>query len=411
MTRIRRWWPRAANAARTVTGYPHSRALLEGSLALLGLIEALVRAAISGADTGSTLAVGLLALGTTLPLLVLGPLGAAAISCATSVLSLAVFHTLTAAGFAVVLIALFRLARDKRQHHASMQLAAIAFGVPFVALVFTGPAPGSSEAAALTVLLAALAPVATLGGIALQARREVQDNRAARQMIADTLIEHAARGERARIARELHDVVAHHISMVAVQAESARLSVAGMTPAGAQRLSAIADTARAALVEMRRLLGVLRQDSQLDSAERHPRPSLAERHPQPSLDQLNDLIDEARSVSDSAVRLILRGAPIPLDPGVELVAYRIVQEALTNARRYAPGAAADVELTYSDDTLRLRIRDNGPGPGSSAANGGHGIAGMHERASAVGGRLQAGPAPGGGYLVDAILPATIGQPA
>jgi signal transduction histidine kinase len=111
-------------------------------------------------------------------------------------------------------------------------------------------------------LLAVLTPAAALGGIAVNGRREAQENRAASQVIAETLVENTARGERVRIARELHDVVAHHISMVVVQAEGARLAVPGLPAAGAQRLSAIGDTARAALVEMRQLLGVLREGAQ-----------------------------------------------------------------------------------------------------------------------------------------------------
>src|SRR5262249_51217649 len=164
------------------------------------------------------------------------------------------------------------------------------------------------------------------------------------------LMEHTARGERARIARELHDVVAHHISMVAVQAENARLTTPGMPAAGAQRLSAIGDTARAALTEMRRLLGVLREDTREEPPARQPQPGV--RH-------LADLLAEARDASGAGTRLILRGPPVPLDPGVELAAYRIVQEALTNSRRHAPGAAVDVELHYTGDCLRLLIRDNG----------------------------------------------------
>jgi signal transduction histidine kinase len=139
---------------------------------------------------------------------------------------------------------------------------------------------------------------------------------------------------------------------------------------------------------MRQLLGVLRESAQVDAADRHP---------QPGLDQVTALIDEAREASGAATRLILRGAPVPLDPNVELVAYRIIQEALTNARRQAPG----------DAELQLRVRDNGPGPDPSGPLGGHGVEGMHERAAAVGGTARTGDAPGVGYLVEAILPAKV----
>jgi len=402
VSRARDWSARFVAKGRVLMAAPRADAILASLLALAGLTEVIVRAATGGLAGESAFAVGLLALGSTLPLALLGRAGAAIAICASSVVSLAGFHALIVTGFVALLIALYRLGHGGPQQQVLIQLSALGLAIPFLILTFTGPPPTSSEAAALTVLLAVLAPVASLGGFAEQARREVRDNRAARQVIADTLLDHTARGERARIARELHDVVAHHISMVAVQAESARLAVPGMPPAGAQRLSAIGDTARAALVEMRRLLGVLRPDADIDAADRHP---------QPGLDQLNELIDEARGVSGSATRLILCGAPIPLDPGVELAGYRIVQEALTNARRYAPGAAVDVEMTYSDDRLRLRIRDNGPGPDPSAPVGGHGVAGMHERAAAVGGNLHTGPAPGGGYLIDATLPAKIEEPA
>jgi signal transduction histidine kinase len=394
------WYGRWAGTAREALGFRQAQAVAGSSLALLGLIEALTRAVIRGSDATSALVLALLALGTTVPLAVFGPAAAAFTACAATLLSLAGFHTLSVAGFVALLVTLYQAGRATPEP-GLVRLSAVGLAVPFAVLALTGPRPTSSEAAALTVLLAALAPVASLGGIAQQARHEAEENRAARQVIADTLIEHTARGERARIARELHDVVAHYISMVAVQAESARLGVPGLPAAGAQRLLAIGDTARAALVEMRRLLGVLRADARIE---------VADRHPQPGLDQLNKLIDEAREASGSATRLILRGPPISLDPGVELVAYRIVQEGLTNARRHAPGAAVDVELTFCDDSLLLRVRDNGPGPESAAA-GGHGVAGMHERASAVGGKVRTGPALGGGYLVEATLPARIEAPA
>ena len=169
--------------------------------------------------------------------------------------------------------------------------------------------------------------------------------------MAGTLADHMARGERARIARELHDVVAHYISMIAVQAETARQTTPGLSAAGAQRLAEIAGTARAGLTEMRRLLGVLREDVG----------GTAARHPQPGLPQLAELIDAARETSGAGARLIVSGPVAAFDPGVELAAYRIVQEALTNARRHAPGAAVDVELRYGDGTLLLQVRDNGPG--------------------------------------------------
>ncbi len=149
------------------------------------------------------------------------------------------------------------------------------------------------------MLLTALSPAAAWAGAARRARSEAVEHSAARQVIAGSLLEHTARGERARVSRELHDVVAHHISMIAVQAETARLTTAGMPAAGAQRLSAIGDTARAALTEMRRLLGVLREDTGDTTADRQP---------QPGLRQLNELLDEARDASGSGVRLIVRGA-------------------------------------------------------------------------------------------------------
>ena len=170
-----------------------------------------------------------------------------------------------------------------------------------------------------------------------------------------------------------------------------------MPAAGAQRLSAIGDTARSALTEMRRLLGVLREDTREDD--------LAGRQPQPGLQQLAELLDATRDASGAGARLIIRGRLPGLDPGVELAAYRIIQEALTNTRRHAPGAAVDVELHHTGETLALRIRDNGPGPPPAVPDDGHGLAGMRERAAAVGGQLRTGEAPGGGFLVTARLPA------
>jgi signal transduction histidine kinase len=149
---------------------------------------------------------------------------------------------------------------------------------------------------------------------------------------------------------------------------------------------------------MRRLLGVLREDAGAEPTRR----------PQPGLDQLNDLIDAARESSGASTRLIVRGHVVPLDPGCGLAAYRIVQEALTNARRHAPGAAVDVELDYRADALWLRVRDNGPG--AAAAGGGHGLLGMRERVATVGGTLRIGYGTTG-FVIEAVLPTVVPEAA
>jgi signal transduction histidine kinase len=395
--RVSEWPARLAERARPIVALGYLPAAAAGLLGTLAAAETLVTAPQEVTAAGGTynggvqaalLLVGLL---TTLPLGLLWarPALAALTVTAAVLVSLVPFHALTIAGVIAQLAVLYRLGR-----RGSPQLLAAALAMTFLMLRLA-MTPKSPEIRVLTLMLAGLAPAAAWAGIAARARGDAAKQRAASSVIAGALLEHTARGERARISRELHDVVAHHISMIAVQAETARLATPGMPAAGAQRLSAIGDTARAALTEMRRLLGVLREDSQAD---------VADRRPQPGLRQLNELLDEAREAADSSARLIVRGTIAALDEGVELAAYRIVQEALTNSRRHAPGAAVDVELHYAGDTLRLRIRDNGPGPPAELASGGHGLLGMRERAAAVGGRLRTGTAPGGGFLVEATLP-------
>jgi signal transduction histidine kinase len=389
---------RWAAALRRIAAAPHTPAVAGASLAVLAAAQAI--AAPPGMSAGVAnlqIAFVLLALATALPLGLLWaypPVAAVAV-CAASVLSLWTFHALPAAGLAAVLILLYRLGRS-----GSQVLAAL-LALPFLVLALAGSP--ASWARIPAVLLAALGPAAAWAGAAKRARSEAAEYMAAQAVIAGSMLEHTARGERARVSRELHDVVAHHISMIAVQAETARLTTPGMPAAGARQLSAIGDTARAALTEMRRLLGVLREDTRTGAAVRRPQPSLL---------QLNELLDEARDASGSGVRLIIHGPMTALDPGIELAAYRIIQEALTNARRHAEGAAVDVELYYAVGALRLRVRDNGPGPPPTAAStiatapplGGHGLLGMRERAAAVGGELRTGAAAGGGFLVEATLP-------
>jgi signal transduction histidine kinase len=385
------WRREGAAGLRRLAEAPHAPVVAGAVLAVLAVAQAIaLPPGHGGVDFAQGVGLVLLALFSTLPLGLLWayPAGAAIAVGAASVLSLASFHTLPAAGLIAQLVVLYRLGRS------GTQLLAAVLALPYLVLALLAPAGPADRI--LTVLLAALGPAAAWAGAARRARSEAVEHSAARQVLAGSLIEHTARGERARVSRELHDVVAHHISMIAVQAETARLTTAGMPAAGAQRLAAIGDTARAALTEMRRLLGVLREDTGSGGGDRQP---------QPGLSQLHDLLDEAREASGSGIRLIVRGPMAALDPGVELAAYRIVQEALTNARRHAEGAAVDVEMHYTADALWLRIRDNGPGPPPDAPpGGGHGLLGMRERAAAVGGRLRTGAATGGGFVVEARLP-------
>jgi signal transduction histidine kinase len=350
------------------------------------------------AQTGNLrLTLVLLSLFAVLPLALVRsyPGAVAVIIAAANVLSALALHSLTVAGALAQLAVLYLLGLG------GSQLLAAALSVPFALLALFGVAANSGRltsalTADLIIALASAGPLASWGGAAIRARRSAAEHRDSQLGITTALLQNTARGERARISRELHDVVAHHISMIAVHAEAARLTTPEMPPAGAQRLSAIGDMARTALTEMRRLLGVLREDVGADEADRLPQPGLAE---------LTGLIDGVRETSGAGARLIVSGWPAPLDPGVELAGYRIVQEALTNARRHAPGAAVDVELRFADDMLWLRVRDNGPGPPGDGLYVGNGLRGMAERATAVGGSLHAGEAASGGFLVEATLPA------
>jgi signal transduction histidine kinase len=369
----------------------------------------------------STLAAFLMALFcllATVPAGLRRPVPAAVAVWVAALASLLLFQLVTIAGAAALIMASYRLAR------AGSRVLAVALAAPFLGLALGLAATASRaslinggprdlagtriETYVLAVLLASAIPVAVVAATAREAREKGRSHSAERELAEGMLADHLARGERARIARELHDVVAHHISVIAVQAETARLTTPGLPDAGAQRFAAIGDTARAGLTEMRRLLGVLREDANLAEPDLPDLPGppatlAAERQPQPGLPQLGELIDEARAASGTVVRLIVSGSVTRLDPGVELAAYRIVQEALTNARRHAAGAAVDVELRYAGDALRLRIRDNGPG--LTDRHTGHGLLGMRERAAAVGGSLQTGSAPGGGFRIEAELPA------
>ena len=203
----------------------------------------------------------------------------------------------------------------------------------------------------------------------------------------------AAADERTRIARELHDIVSHSISVVTIQTQAVRRRLGPDHAAEAADLAAVEATAREALAEMRRLFGVLRTDGEsLDLA------------PQPGLDELDRLVRKVGS-GDMDVRLRVEGDPVDLSPGVDLAAYRIAQEGLTNALRHAHATRADVLVRYSPLHLEVEVQDNGRGlaPGGNP-DGGHGLIGIRERVALYGGTLELTPSASGGVRLAATLP-------
>jgi len=219
---------------------------------------------------------------------------------------------------------------------------------------------------------------------------------------AEVEAQRAVEAERARIARELHDVVAHSMSVMIVQTGAARRVLANDPTSAGEALERVEATGREAMTEMRRLLGVLRQE-EAPGGERLPQPTLK------GLPRLLELFGEA----NLPVTLVVDGHERELSPGIELSAFRIVQEALTNTLKHAGPATAEVRVQYGDDRLELEVVDDGRGAGAAddaaGPDGGHGLLGMRERVELFDGELHAGPRPGGGFVVRAVLP--LDQPA
>jgi signal transduction histidine kinase len=235
-----------------------------------------------------------------------------------------------------------------------------------------------------------LTPIPVLLGVLVRTRRSSVRQLAEQERRHSG--ERAVLQERQRIARELHDVVAHHMSVIAIQAEAAPYKTADPPAELVESFGEIRASALTGLGELRRLLGVLRTGGTATA-------------PQPGLADLDALLGSARSAG-VAVTATISGDPAPLPDGVDLSAYRIVQEALSNAMRHAPGARVSVRVAYRDDALILEVRNEpGPHPATPAtAGGGHGIIGMRERAAMLDGTLQADPTGDGGFRVIAVLP-------
>ncbi|MFF4187316.1 sensor histidine kinase [Streptomyces sp. NPDC001691] len=232
-----------------------------------------------------------------------------------------------------------------------------------------------------------------------QAYTAAVEDRAAQLERANRIeAEQATARERARIAREMHDILSHAVSIMIVQAEAGPLAVRAAPARAEAAFEAISETGRDAMVQLRRMLGVLREEAAPDSPA-------APREPQPGIAALPALAERV-SLGGPPVAYEVTGTPSPLPPDTEATVYRIVQEALTNAVKHAAARTVSVRLAYTGRELTLTVLDDGRGPGAAPGPGtGHGLVGVHERAAAHGGRAWAGPGPGGrGFEVGAVIP-------
>ena len=362
-------------------------AALAGALAILALAEVL-----TGQVSGPRAAAVPLALLLTLPLAVRRryPLPVTAVVSASFLLNWAAGVDMYSywASIVVALVTAYTAAAHLRPRPAAVTLACLYAVIVVSALGFSGMLWGGI-----------LVGGAALAGFALRDRRrhvsQLAELAGQLELARDENARAAVAGERARIARELHDVVAHSVSVMVVQAGAAE-EVLGADPGKAREpLRSVQDTGRQALVELRRLLGVLRTDD-----------SEAALAPQPGLDQVDALAAHVREAG-LAVELCVHGDRDGIPAGVDLAAYRIVQEALTNVLKHATASHAVVRVGYRPDAIEVEVLDDGHGPlgaGHDGTGTGQGLIGMRERASLYGGVVEARPRAEGGFAVRARLP-------
>ena len=302
---------------------------------------------------------------------------------------------------AAVLVALYDVAGRSTRTASRLALGSALLGAVVLALIVVGP-----HAAVLSQPRDFLVVVVGAGGLVLAAwtlgdlRRlrlahvaalEERAERLEREREAQARL--AAAAERARIARELHDVVAHSLSVIIAQADGGRYAAVAEPHRAPAVLSTIAETGRTALADMRRLLGVLRDPAAVPTA------------PQPDVTAVPALVEGVRR-SGLPVSLVELGAPRELPPALGLAAYRVVQEGLTNVLKHAgPGTPTTVALQWSPGTLVVHVDDEGGAVATPPNGDGHGLAGMRERAGMFGGSVEAGPRPGGGHSLRVLLPA------
>jgi signal transduction histidine kinase len=356
---VNRSWSRIVGVGRQIVRDQQWAPTLAVILSLASLVEASIRA-----DPGERGVAMLVALGATAPLAFADrrPVPMAVITTTCVFAMLADTTPITVAALVAEVVALYLVASR------TSRLVSGFFAIPFLLNAMFPMGGDDSASSGLLVLVLAIGTLA-IGDARRLRGAAIAERDASRQQLTDTLREQAAMEERARIARELHDVVAHHVSMIAVQAETARVATPDLSDESREQFGEIAGSARDALSEMRRLLGILREDT------------------------------------GTTVRFTLSGQVVRVPPAVDLTAYRVAQEALTNARRHAPGAAVDIDIRFEADALQVFVRDDGPGAGPDAAEG-NGLIGMRERIELVGGTLETGPDERGGFAVHATLPVT-----
>jgi len=297
---------------------------------------------------------------------------------------------ISAAGLA----AAFLLGNLRSELEAWVGLGVVVGGAALI--VDRDPTHGASELFFVPLFFA----IGWLAGYALRERAEQAEAAEVRAALAEREREATARvavaEERARIARELHDIVAHAVSVMVLQVGAVRHKLGDELAEDGEALKGVERTGRSALAEMRRLLAAMGSDG-----------DRAERAPQPGIDRLEALAEEVGRAG-LPVRLHLEGEPVPIPLPIDLSAYRIVQEGLTNALKHARAQHADVTVRYRPDELQLEVRDDGRGAASTDGLG-HGLVGVRERVKIYGGEMTAGPATGGGFVLTTRLPLEGGQ--
>jgi signal transduction histidine kinase len=297
------------------------------------------------------------------------------------------------AGDAALLIGLYSVAVREPRRRTVLAALVLELGAVLATLRWAG---GGDQSLKLFIGLSGLTTAAAMVGTSIRQRRlllRALHERAARlERERDQQGRLAAAAERARIAREMHDVVAHNVTVMVALADGAAFALGEEPERAAAALATAAATGRQALTEMRRLLGVLRDESEADS-----------RAPQPGIAQIDELVEQVRAAG-LPVTLEVAGRPTQAPEGVQLTAYRVVQEALTNTLKHAGGeAAAHVKLRYAEDRIELEVLDSGA-PAAEPGGHGRGLHGMRERAALYGGQIDAGPRADGGWVVQGSLP-------